>query len=271
MPDSSLLDAQLTYESLGSLDLDTAIAGLDAALSNYNSSGYTETIGKDFGGSDITCRPNISSAQLKRECDNDPSCKAFNLITTTNGGCLKHTTGPLSPNQIIVYYEKTSQNSSQVETAFAPIAEYYSKLVSINDSLRKYINKTAHTIGNSDPRLINEERYSNRVYPEEAVMPREASYGFFPELRQSSLPYLISVSVFMATLSIFLIFQINGFSGQINVPPSVSAWFASPAANAVPFYQDPMILGGIAIIGVSGLVIFAILYFQAKNTNRSRQ
>jgi len=271
MPDSSLLDAQLKYESLGSLDLDTAITGLDNALSSFNANGYTETIGKDFGGSDISCRANISSAQLKRECDNDPNCKSYNLITTINGGCLKHRTGPLLPNNIIVYYEKNSQNSSQVENAFAPIAEYYSKLVSINDSLRKYINKSAQNIGDSDPRLINEERYSNRVYPEEAVMPREASHGFFPELRQASLPYLISVSVFMATLSIFLIFQMNGFSGQINIPPSILAWFASPAANAVPFYQNPMILSGIAIIALSGLVIFAILYFQAKNTNRSRQ
>jgi hypothetical protein len=271
MPDSSFLDAQLTYESLGSLDLDSAIAVLDTALASYNSSGYIETIGKDFAGSDISCRANISHAQLKKECDENPVCKSYNLITTNDGGCLKHKTGPLSPNQIIVYYEKTPQNSSQVESAFAPIAEYYSKLVSINETLRKYINKTAQTIGDSDPRLINEERYSNRVHPEEAVMPREASHGFFPELRQSSLPYLISVSVFMATLSIFLIFQINGFTGQINIPPSVSAWFASPAANAVPFYQNPMVLGGIAIIGLSGLVIFAILYFQAKNTNRSRQ
>jgi|Laugrespbdmm15sn_2_1035079.scaffolds.fasta_scaffold06133_4 hypothetical protein len=271
MPDSSLLDAQLTYESLGSLNLDAAIASLDTALSNYNSSGYIETIGKDFGGSDISCRENISSAQLRKECDENPSCKSYNLITSWNGGCLKNKTGPLVPNNLIVYYEKTSRNSSEVESAFAPIADYYSKLVSINDSLRKYINKTAQNIGDSDPRLINEERYSNRVYPEESVMPREASYGFFPELRQSSLPYLISFSVFMATLSIFLIFQINGFSGQINVPPSISAWFASPAASAVPFYQDPMVLGGIAIIGLSGMAIFAILYFQAKNTNRSRQ
>ena len=204
MPDSSLLDAQLTYESLGSLDLESSIETLDAALATYGSA-------------------------------------------------------------------QTPANQSLVETAFAPIAEYYSKLANVNETLRNYINKTAKTIGDSDPRLINEERYSNRVHPEESVMPREASYGFFPELRQSSLPYLISVSVFMATLSIFLIFQMNGFSGQINIPPSISALFASPAANAVPFYQNPMVLSGIAIISLSGMAIFAILYFQAKNTNRSRQ
>ena len=349
MPDSNFLDAQLKYESLGSLDLDTAIAGLDTALSSFNADGYTESLGKDFGGSDISCRPNITSAQLRKECDENPSCKSYNLVTLWNGGCLKYATGPLVPNNVVVYYEKkieyeyietvgqdyagppninscragtpdefkracdndpnckayniitlpgwkggctktqtgpllpnkdvvyyekrqkVSQNSSQLETAFAPIADYYAKLVNINQSLRKYIGKAAKDLEDSDPRLINEERYSNRVNPEEAVMPREATYGLIPELRQTSLPYLISISVFMATLSIFLIFQMNGFSGQINVPPSVAAWFASPAPDATPFYQNPMVLGGITIIVLSGLVIFAVLYFQAKNTNRSRQ
>jgi len=271
MPDSSFLDAQLTYESLGSLDLDTAIAGLDLALSNYNASSYTESRGKDYPGFDISCRHNITPEQLKRECDSNPTCKSYNVVPPWNGGCLKTATGPLIPNGVVNYYEKKPQSSSEVENAFAPIAEYYSKLVSINETLRKYIAKTAKDLADSDPRLINEERYSNRVHPEEAVMPREATYGLIPELRQTSLPYLISISVFMATLSIFLIFQMNGFSGQINVPPSVAAWFASPAPDATPFYQNPMVLGGITIIALSGVVIFAALYFQAKNTNRSRQ
>jgi hypothetical protein len=333
MPDSSFLDAQLTYESLGSIDLDSAIANLDTALSKYNSSGYTETTGKDYPGFDISCRHNISPTQLKRECDENPNCNSYNVVAPWNGGCLKHASGPLTNNPSVVFYEKQadkwetigsetqrvtvdantrvrfgtdnrwvyktasgsftitndffgrdpapgvgkrcekaiSGSSNAVETAFAPIAEYYSKLANINETLRKYIGKTAKDLADSDPRLINEERYSNRVNPEEAVMPREVTNGLIPELRQSSLPYMISISVFMATLSIFLIFQMNGFSGQINIPPGVAAWFASPAPDARPFYENPMILGGIAIIAVSGLVIFAILYFQAKNTNRSRQ
>lgn len=271
MPDSSFLDAQLTYESLGSLDLDTAIASLDTALSNYTVNKYTESLGKDYVGFDISCRHNIPAAQLKRECDNDPNCKAYNVVPSWNGGCLKNATGPLVTSAAVNFYSKDARSANEVESAFAPIAEYYSKLVSINETLRKYISKTAKDLADSDPRLINEERYSNRVHPEEAVMPREASNGLIPELRQTSLPYLISISVFMATLSIFLIFQMNGFSGQINVPPSVAAWFASPAPDATPFYQNPMVLGGITIIALTGVVIFATLYFQAKNTNRSRQ
>lgn len=262
MPSSSFLDAQLTYESLEALDFDAAIRQLDNALSSYSTFTW-ETIGSET--QTISVPPNTN---LRYGANNNWVYKtasgSFTVGNTFFGS------DPV-PGQAKTCQKSTSGSQTAVENAFAPIADYYSKLVSVNETLRNYINKTAKTIGDSDPRLINEERYSNRVHPEEAVMPRESSYGFFPELRQSSLPYLISVSVFMATLSIFLIFQMNGFSGQINIPPSVSAWFASPAANAVPFYQNPMILSGIAIIGLSGMAIFAILYFQAKNTNRSRQ
>jgi len=272
MPDSSFLDAQLTYESLGSFDLDNAIARLDGALANFNSSGYTETRGKDYAGNNISaCRHNVTPEQLKRECDNDPNCKAYNVVAPWNGGCLKTETGPLAPNSSVNYYEKKTQSSNEVETAFAPIAEHYSKLVNINESLRKYISKTATNLAESDPRLINEERYSNRVRPEESIAAREVSYGLIPEIRQSTLPYIISVSVFMAALSIFLIFQMNGFSGQINLPPGVASLFSAPAPDARPFYQNPMILGGVSIILLSALVIFIVLYFQAKNTNSSRQ
>ena len=335
MPDSTFMDAQLKYESLGSLDLDNAIATLDDALSKQGRSAYTEFRGQDFGGYDISCNGNVSPEQLKKQCDENPNCNSYNVVPSWNGGCLKHTSGPVYANAAVNYYEKNGLgwefigsegqrvsvdtntrvrygiNSSWIyktvsggftinngffgkdpapgigkrcekalaghisnnllETAFAPIADYYAKLVSINESLRKYISKSAKDLADSDPRLLNEERYSNRVYPEEAMMARETTRGLIPELRQSSLPYLISISVFMATLSIFLIFQMNGFSGQINIPPGVAAWFASPAPDATPFYQNPMILGGIAIITLTGLVIFAILYFQAKNTNRSRQ
>jgi hypothetical protein len=262
MPDSSFLEAQLTYESLGSLDLDNAIANLDSALSSYSTPTW-EVIGSE--GQSVTVNANTSVR-----------------YGTTNKWVYKTVSGSFTignsffgsdpaPGVGKTCEQSTGGNQATLESAFAPIAEYYSKLVNINETLRKYIGKTAKDLADSDPRLINEERYSNRVHPEESSMPREASHGLIPELRQSSLPYLISISVFMATLSIFLIFQINGFSGQINIPPSVSAWFASPAPDATPFYQNPMVLGGITIIALSGLVIFAVLYFQAKNTNRSRQ
>jgi len=262
MPDSNFLDAQLSYESLGSLDLDSAIANLDTALSSYSAQRW-EQLGSE--GQTVSV---ASNTNVRYGTDNNWVYKTVTGSFTI--GSAFFGSAPV-PGIVKTCQKSISGSEAAVETAFAPIADYYAKLVNINESLRKYIGKVAKDLSDSDPRLINEERYSNRIHPEESTMPREASHGLIPELRQTSLPYLISVSVFMATLSIFLIFQINGFSGQINVPPSVAALFASPAPDARPFYQNPMVLGGITIISLSGLVIFAVLYFQAKNTNRSRQ
>lgn len=262
MPNSTFLEAQLTYESLGSMNLDDAIEKLDTSLSdlatlrweNIGTEGQSIVVGTNadlrYGAGDKWVYKTLSGTIVANNSSfgSDPAPGVGKMVQKSSGGSV-----------------------AAVETAFAPIAEYYSKLVNINESLRNHINKTAKNIGDSDPRLLNEERYSNRVHPEESVMAREATYGLIPELRQSSLPYLISASIFMASLSIFLIFQMNGFSGQINIPPSISAWFASPAPDARPFYQNPMVLGGITIIALTGLIIFAVLYFQAKNTNRSRQ
>jgi hypothetical protein len=262
MPDSNFLDAQLTYESLGSLDLDTTIANLDTALSNYSTRTW-QSIGTEQNRVTVD-----ADTELRYGTPGKWVYKtASGSFTITNDFFGRDP----DPGNGKTCQKLTSGSREAVETAFAPIADYYAKLVNINESLRKYIAKAAKDLSDSDPRLINEERYSNRIHPEESSMPREATYGLIPELRQTSLPYLISVSVFMAALSIFLIFQINGFTGQINVPPSVAALFASPAPDATPFYQNPMVLGGITIISLTGVVIFAILYFQAKNTNSSRQ
>jgi hypothetical protein len=57
-----------------------------------------------------------------------------------------------------------------------------------------------------------------------------------------------------------------GFSGQVNLPLSITAWLSSPA-SPIPFYKNPLILGGISIVLLISLVIFAVLYFKAKNTN----
>jgi hypothetical protein len=262
MPVSTFLEAQLTYESLGSLDLDSAIANLDSALSSYSTQTW-QTLGSEGQSVTVNANTRVRYGAPGKWLEKTAT-GSFTIGNSFFGS-------DPSPGQGKTCQQSTSGSQESVETAFAPIAEYYAKLANINETLRNYINKTAKDIGDSDPRLMNEERYSNRVHPEESVMPREASNGFFPELRQSSLPYLISISVFMASLSIFLIFQMNGFSGQINVPPSVAAWFASPAPDARPFYENPMILGGISIVLASALIIFVILYFQAKNTNRSRQ
>ena len=190
MPDSSFLEAQLQYESLGSFDIAGSITTLDTALSAYAAG------------------------------------------TGTQG---------------------------QVENAFRPISEYYEKVSDINNILRKYINKVSKTIADSDPIILSEERYTNKVHPENSIAVREASWGFFPEIRVSSIPYLMAASVFMASLSIFLIFQMFGVSGQINMPT-----LAAPASS-IPFYQNPMVLGGVVLLLLITCIIFIVLYFKAKS------
>ena len=152
-----------------------------------------------------------------------------------------------------------------VESAFAPIADYYSKLTKLNTTLQDYIGKAANNIEDSDSKLASEERYTNRTHPENTMMARES---MMPELRIHTIPYLLAVSVFMASLAIFLIFQINGFSGQLNIPNSLINLFTFPASGSIPFYENPMFLAGIGIILAVTSIIFAVLYFRSKNTNR---
>jgi hypothetical protein len=149
-----------------------------------------------------------------------------------------------------------------------PINDYYTKMKTISQKLRSYLKDTTVKISNSQDRLINEERYSNRVYPEESTAPRELMYGIFPKFRESSLAYIMTAGVFMALMTIFLIFHLLGLTGQLNVPPSISQLF-SPATTVGPFYKNPMILGGMIAVLSSALVIFIILYFKAKKANSS--
>jgi hypothetical protein len=153
-----------------------------------------------------------------------------------------------------------------VKTKFQPIATYYSELEIVTKRLQEYINKSATIISDSGPRLLNEERYANKLHPEESVEARELGFSLIPELRITSLPFLISTSVFMASLSIFLIFNMSGFTGQVNLPPTITHLLTSPA---VPFYQNPIFLGAISVSLIFLVIIFGFMYYRAKNTNNS--
>ncbi len=158
-------------------------------------------------------------------------------------------------------------NSNAIEPTFAPIAQYDSELTEINRLLTKYINDSATTIAEVSPISMEEERYNNRVHPEESVHAREVTMGIFPTLRSSSVPYIIAVSIFMASISIIMVFQMFGFTGQLSVPQSFIEFFNTPATS-IPFYQTPLFLSGVSIVLLVSVVIFAILYFKAKNTNK---
>jgi len=168
-----------------------------------------------------------------------------------------------------------SQNSSDgnlaaVKQAFEPIADYYSRLAEVNTNLQTFLEKASKNVADSQTYLVNEERYDEKVRPEESVKAREILFGILPTLKPTTMPYLLTAGVFMSLLTIFLIFQMLGVSGQVNLPPALVHWWETPAVGP-PFYKNPMVLGGAAVVFIATTIIFGFLYFKTKNevnTNR---
>lgn len=235
-----------------------------------NNGGYNPELRHDYGGNDIWCNWWTTEEVLRKTCNSDPNCIGYNRALWNTGGCVKNKNaknGNYYPTNDFNFYTKTQHDSGEIKSVFAPIADYYSKLNALNTSLQKHISKSAKNIADTDPRLLSEERYENRIHPEDSVMGREATNNFFNyDLKTSMLPYLIASSVFMASISIFLIFQMNGFSGQINLPPYLSQiiqTLIAPAQAPVSSY----IPGFIVLMVVITLVIAGILYMKRNNTN----
>jgi hypothetical protein len=163
--------------------------------------------------------------------------------------------------------EPSDEHLRIVKQTFEPIAQYYAKLTDIHTHLQKYLKKSSKYVVDSQDTLLQEERYENKVHPEESMKSREFMYGIFPSLRATSLPFLLSASVFMACMSLFMIFQMAGVTGHLSLPPSVVEWWNTPAIG-VSFYHDPMIMGGLAIVFSASTILFAVLYFKSKNPRR---
>ena len=156
-----------------------------------------------------------------------------------------------------------NQNSStlgQVKDAFSPISEYYSKLLYIQTNLQTYLDKATKDVAEGSQ--LNQERHENRIHPEESVKSREIMMGVVPTLKPSSIPYIMTASIAMACITIFMIFQMNGISGQLNLPPAFLAWWATPSTLTL---RNPMILGGIGIVSIAAAVIFGVMWYRAKN------
>lgn len=172
-------------------------------------------------------------------------------------------------DSVLVQYRQSPTDSSKlraVRSALSEVTAYYTELRSLNKQIRLYLNKSSKKISNAQDTLINEERFDNRVRPEEATVSREVAYGFFPKFRESTLPYILSAGVFMALLSIFLVLQALGFSAQVSLPQALIGFFVSPAGTvSVPFYKNPMVLGGLVAILGTALIIFIIMYFNKKS------
>jgi hypothetical protein len=162
-----------------------------------------------------------------------------------------------------------SVNSAKYEAvkrAFLPISTYYAKLTQITTNLQKYLKEASTNVAELQGRLLSEERYGDRVHPAESTEAREILYGLFPSIRLTMIPYILTAGIFMAVLTIFLIFQMMGISGQVNAPPALNS-LISTIINPPPLYKDPMVLAGTAVVFVVSTVIFAVLYFRAKKQN----
>jgi hypothetical protein len=158
-----------------------------------------------------------------------------------------------------------SVSSADISGAFQPIGQYYSNLLDIKKRLNKFLETASEDIGESQSYLANEERYDNRGHPEKSVTSKEIAYGLFSEVRPSTIPILMALGTFMASVSILMIFQMFGFTSQINVPPAVIAfqtWLATP--GQLPAYQNPMILGGVITVLSVAVVLLGVMYLRSK-------
>lgn len=158
----------------------------------------------------------------------------------------------------------SSGNLDSVKLAFEPIADYYSRLTEVNTNIQTFLDKASQRVADSQSRLVAEERYDERVHPEESVQAREVLFGILPTLRPTTIPYLLTAGVFMSLLTIFIVFQMLGISGQLNLPPALVQWWETPAVGP-PFYKNPIILGGVSVVLIATTIIFGFLYFKTKN------
>jgi hypothetical protein len=170
-------------------------------------------------------------------------------------------------------FSRDSDNSAKYEAvkrAFLPISTYYAKLTQVTTNLQKYLKEASSNVAELQGRLLSEERYDDRVHPAESTEAREVLYGLFPSIRLTAIPYILTAGVFMAILTIFLIFQMGGVTGQLNGPPALNL-LISTLINPPPLYKDPMVLAGTAVVFVACTIIFAVLYFRAKKQNTNSQ
>jgi len=151
-----------------------------------------------------------------------------------------------------------------IETRFAPIAQYYANLQSIKERLQNLLDESSKEISNGQGVLMNEERYSNSINPERAIKAREATNGFIPELKTQTIPILISIAAAMLAFSIVLSFQMLGVYGQITVSPAYSQTYATIQATVASITNNTTIVGGFAIISLLIASYFAYLFYTSQ-------
>jgi hypothetical protein len=151
-------------------------------------------------------------------------------------------------------------NTVEVQTAFAPIAQYYANLRSIKHRLQEFLKDSSDQVADGQEHLLQEERYMDSVYPERSMKARESTYGLLPELKTQTIPVLISVGAAMLAFAIVLSFQLIGVNGQLNLSPAYAQGYATVAATITSVTNNTSIVGGFAGVCLVIALYFAYLY-----------
>jgi hypothetical protein len=155
----------------------------------------------------------------------------------------------------------TDANANTVNTFYMPIRDYYASLSQITGDFENILKDAGQSVQDGDLVLESEERYKQRAKPDEQTKARELMFGLFPTMKPATVPILLGVASFLALMSIFLIFMMFGV--QIGLPPAVSGLFVGTPGD-LPFYKNPMVLGGGVALLMISTGVFAYLYFTKK-------
>ena len=157
-----------------------------------------------------------------------------------------------------------------VSNAFLPLSQYYANLLSIKQRLNDFLDGASDEVVDGQDRLVNEERYAERVHPETTVKPREVFFGLMNQLRPSTIPVVLSAGVFMACVSLLMIFQMSGFTGQINIPPALSSLpeQLKHGIGPEPAHKNPVVLGGAVVLLGVAVVALTVLYFRSNQMSK---
>lgn len=251
--------------------LDNLIMTLDRKVKKYQTStndprpAYCfNSDGKIIGTGDQS-NGTMLQKYTKSECKSLP-----NSAWSRNGECTITTGGSYTWNcrpQGNTNNNSTNFAKSDLSGAFLPISQYYVNLVSIKERLTRFLEEASTEVVDSHNGLVNEERFDNRAEPQNTVKPRELVFGLFSELRPSSVPIIIAAGVFMASLTVLLIFQMYGFTGQINMPPGLIAALSTAGSSQTYsnlMYSNPAVLGGGGVLLGVIVAVVTFYYFKPK-------
>ena len=252
--------------------LDNLIMSLDTKVKKYETSTNDPRPAYCFSSNGQIIGTGVSNNGTMLQNYTESECKSLpNAIYQGRGECTISTGGSYSwncrPQGNTAGSPSTNLARSDLSGAFLPISQYYANLVSIKERLTHFLEKASTEVVDSHDGLVNEERYENRAEPQNAVKPRELVFGLFSELRPSSVPIIIAAGVFMGSLTVLLIFQMYGFTGQINMPPALVGALSSAGSSQTytnMMYSNPAVLGGGGVLLGVIVAVATFYYFKPK-------